>query len=262
MQRLLTNGLAAALLVAVSTSPATAQIGVLLGAEGEDGPTGGGTVPWVDAPAEVRAAAVADFVVLSQNPLNAGLVMLAASRRDGDDRLSSPGTAWNIPAPAVSGQTTPPGKPSNGQPGGGGGGNPGGGSGGGGGGGGGGSRGGSSVGSPWLPGLLPPLGAAPLAARSSPTPTDAPPSGGYILGLDKDPESNPPPNPNEGTITPPGGTPPGGTPPGGETPTPTTPGGTHPVPQTPEPGTLLLAGLGLAAIGARRWRRNPSASAG
>lgn len=260
MQRLLTNGLAAAFWVAVLTPTASAQIGVLLGAEGEDGPTGGGTVPWVDAPAEVRAAAVADFVVLAQNPLNAGLVMLAASRRDGDDRLSGPGTAWNIPAPAVSGQSTPSGKPSPGQPGGGGG-NPGGGGGGSGGGGGGGSRAGSAGGSPWVPGLLPPIGAAPLAAQSSPPPSDGPGQGGYILGLDQDPEAKPTPTPQEDEKVP-GGTTPDGTTPGGTTPDGTTPGGTvtqpggtDSVPQTPEPGTLILAGLGLAAISAHRWRR-------
>lgn len=244
MQRLLKNGLAAAVLVAVSSATASAQIGVLLGAEGEDGPTGGGTVPWVDAPAEVRAAAVADFVVLSQNPLNAGLVMLAASRRDGDDRLSGPGTAWNIPAPAVSGQSTPPGKPQNGQPGGGGG-NPGGG--GSGGGGGGGSRAGAATGSPWMPGLLPPLGAAPLTARSSPTPAETPGQGNYILGLDPDPETNPPGPGDTDKTTPPEEKP---------TPAQPQPGGTDTPPQTPEPGTLILAGLGLAAIGANRIRRN------
>ena len=252
MYRWVTIGLWAGLGLVASTGDAAAQIGKLLGADPEPGEPATPSVPWVNAPPEVRAAAVADLVVLSQNPLNTGLVMLAAGRGDGEDHLGRQEPTWDIDSSAALAAATPVLAPAN-QPGGQGGqgGGQGGGSNGSGGGGGTAPAAGPTAGTVWVAGLLPPEGSGPLPAIAG-QPGGSPQLGNppFALGLvDDPPEPGPPPAGPPVTTGPDADPPEPGPPQLGEPPDPVD------MPQTPEPGTLVLAGLGLTVIGFRRLRR-------
>jgi hypothetical protein len=263
--------LAAGTVLVTSDSPAFGQIGLFLA-------SGTGIEPdttaayWVSAPMDVRAVAVADIVLLSQNPLNAPLAMLAAA---GQTRELSPGLQ-NPPVgfpfnPAggasIYGGTLPPGK--FGEPA-----NPGSGNGGGAGGGSGGGSGTTPI-SPGSP--LVTLAIDPPTATSdgfvSLTATDAngfplgsgvsvpvPAGGWWTLGTTK---SNIIPGP-EPSGTAPGPLVPDLTPPPVVTPDPdpqTGGGGPPPSPptpvETPEPATAVLGLIGVATVGVKRLRRRP-----
>jgi hypothetical protein len=254
--------------VLATGSPASGQIGLFLA-------SGTGIEPdttaayWVSAHPDVRAVAVADIVLLSQNPLNAPLAMLAAAgqTRELSAGLQSPpvGFPFNPAGGAtIYGGTPPPGKL---------GGPPGGSGGGGGGQGGGGSGGGGS-------GMTPVSDGSPLVTLAIAPPTDTTPGSvsvsatdptGFPLGtgvtvpipvggwwtLGTTPDTSIPGSPGGGG----GNT--GGGPlvpdPGPKTPDPDPVppgGGGTPVPAgTPEPATAVLAMIGATVAGACRLRR-------
>ena len=261
------RGWAALLAVVAATgSPARGQIGLFLA-------SGTGIEPdttaayWVSAPADVRAVAVADIVLLSQNPLNAPLAMLAAAgqTRELSAGLQNPpvGFPFNPAGGAtIYGGTVPPGKFGAPPGSGGGGGN-------GGGGGGGGGMAPVSDGSPLVTlAVTPPTDTDPGSVGISATDPNGfplgtgvsvpiPVGGWWTLGTTTDSMiPSPTGGIGPGPLVPDPPTPTPGPGPGpNPDPDPGTTGPVTPPADTPEPATLAMALLGATAVGATRLRK-------